>query len=294
MKKTMYLFGLLLLAGAMVFTSCKKDEDDPAPVDLTPVLTFIGGAGYTDGDVSLAPSATFKVGINADANATSNKKLVTFEVVRTFNNTPTTVFTDDNINETTFTWEQDLISNTQVGEERWTFTITDKDGLKKELSFVITTISPVTAYKNLTMGSWNDPTYGSFMASATGTVMSKADAGNAQGDIDFAFYLGAVNGSTFGAPSNDDIKAVFDLPQAGWTTFNNTLFEMAGINASEFDAIGDSYSFPEFTGTEDEVNDLEAGDVVYFKTVNAKHAYIKVNSINAKGDVINIDMIVED
>ena len=97
-------------------------------VDLTPVLTFIGGAGYTDADADLAPGSTFKVGINSSANSNSNSKIASFIVVRTFNNTPTTVFEDDNINEATFTWEQDLIANTQSGEERWSFTVTDKDG----------------------------------------------------------------------------------------------------------------------------------------------------------------------
>lgn len=292
MKKTMYVFVLLVLAGATVFTSCQKDEDEPDPVDLTPVLTFIGGAGYTDGDASMAPSATFKVGINASENATSKSDIKKFEVVRTFNNVPTTVFTDDAINEATYTWEQDMIANTKVGEERWTFTVTDKDGLKKELAFVITTISTVTSYKGLEMGSFNDA-LPSFAATATGTLMSKAQAGAAQESVDFAFYLGAVNKSTFGAPSNANVQAVYELPQAGWTTYNETLFEMASINAAEFDAIVDSYAFPAFTGTEDDINNLEAGDVVFFKTVQGKYGYIKVNSINSKGDHINIDMIVE-
>ncbi|RLD76649.1 MAG: hypothetical protein DRJ15_14965 [Bacteroidetes bacterium] len=292
MKKTIYLFGLLLLAGATVVSSCKKDEDEEPEVDMTPVLTFIGGTGYTDADASMAPSSTFKVGINASANVNSNSKIASFIVVRTFNNTPTTVYEDDNINEATYTWEQDLIANTQVGEERWSFTVTDKAGVMKELSFVVTTISTVTSYKNLSLGSFNDA-LPSFVASATGTLMSKAQAGAAQETVDFAFYLGAVNKSTFGAPSNSDVQSVFALAAAGWTTFNNTMFEMASINATEFDAIGDSYAFPAFTGTEDEVNNLEATDVVFFKTVNDKHGYIKVNSINGKGDYINIDMIVE-
>jgi len=123
--------------------------------------------------------------------------------------------------------------------------------------------------------------------------LSKAQAGAAQETVDFAFYLGAINKSSFGAPSNSNIKLVFALATAGWTTFNNTLFEMASINAAEFDAIGNSYAFPAFTGTDDEVNNLEAGDVVFFKTVNNKYGYIKINSINGKGDYINIDMIVE-
>jgi len=292
MKKTIYLFGLLLLAGATVFTSCKKDDDEEPAVDLTPNMTFIGGAGYTDTDASMAPSSTFKVGINASENATSKSDIASFVVVRTFNNTPTTVFEDNSINEATYTWEQDLISNTQTGEERWTFIVTDKDGIKKELSFIITTISTVSSYKNLSLGSFND-VLPSFVASATGTLMTKVEAGADQESVDFAFYLGAINKSTFGAPSNSDVQAVYDLGAAGWTTFNTTLFEMASINATDFDAIGDSYAFPDFTGTEDDINNLEAGDVVFFKTVNNTLGYIKVNSINGKGDYINIDMIVE-
>jgi len=292
MKKSIYLFSLLLLAGAMIFTACKKDEDDPAPVDLTPVLTFIGGAGYTSADAQLTPGSTFKVGINAAENPTSKKNLESFIVIRTFNNVPTTVFEEDNIGATTYTWEDDLIANAAAGEERWAFTITDKDGLKKELTIIITTVPTVAAYKNVDMGSYNDPNFGSFMATATGTVLSKADASANQGNVDFAFYLGAVNKSTFGAPSNADVKAVFDL-EGVWTIFNETLFEMSTLNATEFDAIGDTYAFPEFTGTENDINNLESGDVVYFRTTTTKRGFIKINSINGKGDVINIDMKME-
>ena len=97
MKKSIYLIGLFFLAGSMVITSCKKDEDEPTPVDLTPILTFIGNAGYTSGDAQMAPQETFKVGINAFENTTSKTNLASFKVVRTFNNIPTTVFEKINI-----------------------------------------------------------------------------------------------------------------------------------------------------------------------------------------------------
>jgi hypothetical protein len=291
MKKTMYLFGMLLLAGAMIFSSCKKDEEEPA-VDQTPGLNFIGGAGYTDADATMAPGSTFKVGINAAANTNSNSKIASFKVVRTFNNVATDVFEDISINESTYTWEQDLIANGLAGDERWTFTVIDKAGVAKELAIIITTNNPVVSYKNITMGSYNDPTYGSFMTAATGTVMTKAQASGDQASVDFAFYLGAVNKSTFGSPSNDDVKAVFGL-EGVWTIFNETMFVLTTLSAADFDAITNSYSFPDFTGTDD-INDLAANDVVQFKTTNNLNGLIKVNSINAKGDVINIDMIVED
>lgn len=294
MKKTIYLFAMLLAAGSLVISSCNKDDDEEPVVDQTPVLTFIGGAGYTDTDSEMAPSSTFKVGINASANSNSNSKIASFKVVRTFNNIATDVFEDNSINESTYTWEQDLIANAQAGEERWTFTVTDKAGVTKQLALIITTNNPVVAYKNITLGSYNDPTYGSFMNAASGTVLSKAEANADQAAVDFAFYLGAVNKSTFGSPSNEDIVAVFELAGV-WTVFNETMFELTTLSAGEFDAISGSYSFPDFTGNEaDDVNNLEANDVVQFKTTNDLYGLIKVNSINAKGDIINIDLIVEE
>ena len=295
MKRSIYFMGLLLLAGAMIFTACKKDDDDPtpAPPDNTPILTFIGGAGYVSADAEMTTGSTFKVGINAAENANTKKNIESFVVVRTFNDIPTTVFEEDNIGEPNYTWESDLLANAVAGDERWTFTVTDKDGEKKELSFIITTIPIVTivAYIDVDMGSVNDLTYGSFMATATGTVMKIAEAAADQASVDFAFYLGFENGSTFGAPSNSDVQDVFNL-EGVWTVFNTTLFEMAGISGADFDAIGDTYTFPEFTSTHDDINDLSNGDVVYFKTTHNKLGFIKVNAINGKGDVVNIDMKV--
>lgn len=291
MKKTIKLFSLLVMAGAMVFTSCKKD-DETEPVDNTPVITFMGGTGYISADASLTPGATFNVGINASESPNSKKNLESFKVVRTFNNENTTVFEELNIGATDYSWEDGgLIALAVAGEERWTFTITDKDGESKELFFTITTTPTVVAYTNITMGSYNDATYGSFMDTETGTVMLATEAAADQSSVDFAFYLGAINKSTFGAPSNDDIKSVFSLTGV-WTVFNETLFEMSTLSATDFDDIGASYAFPAFTGTKDDINNLEAGDVVYFKNTNDQLGFIKINSINGKGDIINIDMKV--
>ena len=111
--------------------------------------------------------------------------------------------------------------------------------------------------------------------------------------IDFAFYFGVQNHITFGAPSNDDVQAVYDLPGAGWTSYNETQFTEASISAAAFDAIGSQHAFPYFPGGEDDINQLEIGDVVFFKTTKDKRGYIKVNDFNWKGDHINIDVKIE-
>ncbi len=292
MKKTIYVFGLMLLAGAMVFTACKKDDDDPAPIDYTPVLTFIGGTGYVATDADMTVGSIFKAGINASENATSKKNIETFKVVRIFNNVPVTVFEEDNIGDPNYTWEDDsLIANAVAGEERWTFTVTDKDGVSKEISFIITTTldgSAVLSYSDLNMGSYDDSDYGSFMATIAANIMKKPQAETVQALVDIIFFWGSTNGITFGAPSN---ATVIDIYQIGdWDPKNNTLFMASGINSDDFDAIGDIYAFPSFTGTEDIINQLSTGDVIYFKTVTDKLGYIRINSHTKDGFEINIDM----
>ena len=148
MKKTLYLFSLLLLAGAMIFSACKKDDEDPTPIDYTPILTFVGGAGYTSADATFTVGATFMVGVNGKENPTSKKNLESFKVVRTFNNINTTVFEFNGINDPNFYWSDTIVANAAAGEERFTFTLTDKDGQMKELAFIITTEAATNPLSN--------------------------------------------------------------------------------------------------------------------------------------------------
>jgi hypothetical protein len=293
MKKTMYLMAMLFMAGAMVFTSCTKDEDPVEPIDLTPGIVFMGGADYVSDDATMIVGTAFKVGINASENATSKKNIASFKAVRIFDNISTTVYEEDGIGDPTYTWESTENANANVGQERWTFTVTDNDGLISELSFIITTGaggSAVLAYADLNMGSFDDSHYGSFMATVTANVLKKAEATAVQPLVDIVFYNGATNGVTFAAPSNSDAKDVYDLDAAGWTTFNNTMFMASGLSSDDFTAIGDTYAFPSFTGDADDMNNLSIGDVIYFKTVTDKQGYIRINSSTRDGFEINIDM----
>jgi len=289
MKKTIYLMAMLFMAGTLVFTSCSKDDTPVVPVDLTPNANFLGGAAYTDADVNLTVGTAFKVGVTATENATSGKNLELFVVTRTYNNVSLTVV-DSSFSSSTFNWESDFTANPLVGQERWTFTVTDKDGKATELSFIITTEaggSQVLSYSDLNMGSYDDSHYGSFMATVTANILKKPDASAVQGLIDIVFFNGSSNGMTFGAPSNATVIDVYDLD---WTTMNETKFMAAGITSDDFDAIGDTYAFPAFTGNADILNQLSVGDVVYFETVTEALGYLRINSSTKDGFEINIDM----
>ena len=292
MKKTFKLFALLAIALLFVVSACKKDDDDD-PANQDPVLNFLVEQGYVNSDVTLTPGEAFKTKVYMAENADSKKNIDRLNVRRIKNNT-TVYDTAYNIGKSEETMELNFNAQAAEGTETFEFEAVDNDGMKTTIRFIVTTVgpgSPLNSYTNITLGSYNDQTYGSFFSASTGTVYFKADATNNQGLIDFGFFLGATNGATIAAPNNADLISVFQL---NWSTQNPTKFQNpAPIDAAAFTAIGNVYDFPAFTGTADNANQLVAGNVVYFQTANGFHGFIKVNQINDKGDIINIDVKFE-
>jgi hypothetical protein len=203
MKKLSYLLGLLLVAG-MIFTSCNDDEDEP--IDETPTMNFKGGeftpgVDYVDGDVTLPVNTTFVVGITAKSN--SGKDLIDLEATSKFENENPVIY-DSAFSNRTFDANLVFPTNANAGEEVWIFTVEDKAGNKKQLSFIVTTEvvgDSVKVNLDITMGSYNDQDYGSFYATSNDMVYFKADAANNQDIIDFAFFKGNTTQNTIGAPA---------------------------------------------------------------------------------------------
>jgi len=293
MKKLTYLLGLMLVAG-LIFTSCTDDEDDP--IDETPTMNFKGGEfqpgiDFVDGDATLPVNSKFYVGITAQTN--SGKELETIEVTSKFENENPVLYQED-INDDSYDANLEFDTNIGVGDEDWIFTIEDKPGNTKQLSFTITTElvgDSVRVSVDVTMGSYNDQDFGSFYASSTDMVYFKAEAENNQDIIDLAFFKGTNTQNTIAAPAAQNVITVFNI--GGWATLNDTQVEISSITAADFDAIGDTYVFPDFTGTGNEVNNVAIDDVLLFETVDGKTGLIKVNSFPTKGDKINIDIKIQ-
>jgi hypothetical protein len=266
-------------------------------IDPKPSIAFLSNSGYVSGDTLLDTNAEFMVGISA-ASSESGIGLAKLTVLRNFEHSGPEVMVDSAVSGQNLSWDSTFMANTYAGYESWTFIIIDMAGEYAEISFLLKTEEPgggveVVSFPDICLGSYNDLTYGGFFSTSTGMVYNKVEAGQNQVLIDFAFYLGATHGPTLGAPSSPDVQTVWDLPAAGWTIFNQTLFKEATISAKEFDAIGSHYTFPPFSGGEDDIKQLEIDDVVFFKTTNDKRGYIKVNDFNWKGDHIKIDVKVE-
>ncbi|HNW75274.1 MAG TPA: hypothetical protein PKJ28_00155, partial [Bacteroidales bacterium] len=99
MKKRLSIVFGLLAAGMLMFTSCSDDSTEPG--DINPSMTFVGGTGYTSGDVTFTTGTEFTVGINAFSSTESNAKLTNFKVTRVFGNKPEVVL-DSTFNKDQF------------------------------------------------------------------------------------------------------------------------------------------------------------------------------------------------
>ena len=152
MKKLNYFFAAALVCTVAFWSSCSKKSSDNTTVDLTPVIHFVGDTGYVSADVSLPVNTKFKVGITAFSNSNSGTKLVDFKVTRVINNNPAQLF-DTTFSNTSFNLNITSTTNSQVGQEKWFFRVTDKNGQYKEISFTITTTADLTPVLNFVTSS---------------------------------------------------------------------------------------------------------------------------------------------
>lgn len=290
MKKRLSIVFGLLAAGMLMFTSCSDDSSDPG--DINPSMTFVGGTGYTSGDVTLTTGTEFTVGINASSSTESNAKLTNFKVTRVFSNKPE-VFIDSTISTDHFSIDINFFANAEVGTENFIFLITDKDGQTKELSFVVTTETeivngPINTFSMKIMGAQGSTT-GSSFASIDGSVYSLADAKTNATKVDWLYFYGATNHATLAAPDDADAAIIFNNATNGlqeWAVLNPTRFKKV-TDAIDWDNINDDAVIVAQTAsgvTLTKGNELAASDVLAFITSTGKKGLIKVNSISGTTD----------
>ena len=124
----------LVLAFSIISFSCEKDEMVP------PTIDFTTGTGYTSADSHIAVDTDFKIGVTAKRTEDKDD-LKTFVV---------TVFYDggaegtiDNVTIPSaqageFTKDYDLTTRNTPGTEKFSFTVTNRDGLVTTKAITIT------------------------------------------------------------------------------------------------------------------------------------------------------------
>ena len=286
MKKFRYLLFIALASGLAMLNSCSDDEN-PTPVDETPTINFVGGAGYISSDATLKVNEAFKVGINAFSNATSGANLVKFTITRIFNNIPATQ--DTTINTEQLNIEVHATANSQVGQEKWYFKVTDKNNQTKEISFTITTEAVITygtinEFSMKILGAQDNAT-GSSFASIDGTVYSITDAKANAAKIDWLYFYGATNLATLASPNDADAASVFNNATWGlqtWSVRNNTLFKKVTDPVDWNGIVNDSLILINTASgvTNTKSNNLVVNNYLSFITASGKKGMIKVESID--------------
>jgi hypothetical protein len=275
MKKLSILFSIMLFAGMIIYSGCKKDETPVGP----PTLSFKAGTGLTSSNTTAKYGDTLWVEVLGKSNGTDN--LVKFQVVAN-----ESLIIDTTLNIQNFDFTIGIIKNL-ADKEVWKFSTTDLAGNMASDSIVLTAnFGEINTYGPITLGAQNNTTdkgFVSFSNSAV-TTYTMAEAFNHQADIDmFLFYENTtshVNLMTLAAPGSN-ITGIFsgDFAPDTYTTKNVTYFVKTSLTAEQFDFIANDgiilYSYDPANQFK-KAKLLAAGDVYAFKLQSGKYGLLKV------------------
>lgn len=140
-RTNMLMVALAITSVSTVFTSCKKDEMKP------PTIGFKTGAGYTSADASIAAGTAIMIGIDAAKSAGETEDM---DVLNHFNislsvngATATSVYDADmtTAEEDDYSYDYNTTAGATVGDtNKYTFTITNRDGVTAQVSLTVTSL----------------------------------------------------------------------------------------------------------------------------------------------------------
>lgn len=128
----------IALLGITMFTvSCEKDEGK------LPEIMFKTGAGYTSTDVNKVAGSEITIGIEAEKNEEEKEDVLKkFDISKSVNGgTNTSVYNVDleEAEGDAYAYDYTTTVGTTAGDtEKYTFTVTNRDGLTNQVSLTIT------------------------------------------------------------------------------------------------------------------------------------------------------------
>lgn len=136
MKKSVFsLAAIAVLFVALVnFTSCEKDEGK------LPNISFKTGAGYTAADKTVNSGDTVMVGINA-SKSEGEDVLKTLNISKSVDNGASTTVQNVTIptsQEDSYSGDFNLVAGAAGHTEKYSFTVTNRDGLTNTVSLTLT------------------------------------------------------------------------------------------------------------------------------------------------------------
>jgi len=295
--KTLKFFALVLLAGATIFTSCKKDEETgPAPT--------ISFSNYPSGayEIDFATLGVTTFDLSFVVSVTAEEEISTFTAKKKVGSTTTNITPApaDFEGKTSYTYNYlGTFLETDTYPVTLTFTVTDKADQTTELVFTVTKktgttgtpLGAIDSYTGVELGAQSNATLGSFYATSSNTIYLMSQAATNSANVDICYFYGATNANTLGAPTNTDVQSVFSSV-SGWSTINETKFvkNPAGFTFASIDATTDISGLT--FGTDTKANTLAVGDLVAFKTAANKIGFASVTAV-ATGNTGSITFSVK-
>ncbi len=279
----------MLLAGATIFTSCKKDEETgPAPT-----ISFTNSVSSFEIDFATQPDPYT---LQFTVTVTAEEEISTFTAKKkvsgaTVNITPVPADFDG---KTSYTYNYSgSFTAAETYPVELIFSCTDKADQTYEKTFTVTkhtgtAANPISTW-TATLGA-QSATPGSFFASSTGNIYTMGTSTANQAVIDFIYYYGSANFATICAPNDETVTGVsgdFTWTQA-WTTKNATKFGTSAVTVAQFDAMTDDATISTIgTLTDTKLTNVQNGSLYAFTTAAGKKGLIKVTALTtgATGEI---------
>ena len=293
MKKISSVMIAAFVAMSATFVSCTDDDDDNPFADPSIEVKLTPGGGSS---IDLTKSQTldaYETGERLDFAIRfkmGDDKLTSIKIVAKIGSDSFTEV-DSTLNEG---WlnsgdrQLDYKYGTSVGNNEKTITFSTIDRKNRSESFSVT-IKPKTGSEQsgnfsigraTLMGAHQNTAYGSFYSVEMGEVFMLGSAGTNQAKIDFAYFYGAQNKATIGAPDNDQVQIMFSSVK-NWSTKNDTKFHLVqttSLDVANMDVAWYDAEIAKAT-TNTLANDLEKGKVIAYKTKGGKSGMFEVESL---------------
>lgn len=274
--KKFKVFALVLLAGMVAFTSCKKDEELVAPtVSISPATS----------DAWRGDTVTLTVTMSG------NQKFVELTITNPdFSSQDVTVTEFSGDYSATYTYEF-IVPGTVAdgGYITFTATLVDEEDLEGTATATVNItepsaqFGPINTHSPQTIGSWTNAA-GSYYASVDGTVYTQSTVAGHESEIDFVFYRGNANGATLCAPSNTELQSGGSLASnylcSTWSSPNATKFG-SNVSMTWADVTDDEEIVANTSGlTATAATNLSVANIIPFVTASGKKGLLTVTALD--------------
>jgi len=273
----------LLIASATILGACSKTNDNPPggnPISITlnPTTANVAAGDSVTINCSITDNNNLKdVVISESTGGGSSAQLASYTISGKSYSFPYTYHVPNGLASGTKIVITFLVDDNSTNNTATT-TITVGTGSAGDFN----------TYSAVLLGSYNDPSVGSFYASSNNTVYTVSTANQNQSLIDMVFYYGSSNQYTLAAPSDGSFGTgsgqINSLGIQNWSTRNATSFRKTSLTESDFNAINSgsaiATAYTNGTSTDTKANMLAAGNIVAFKTAPGKYGLIDVKTVN--------------